>query len=305
MADGGSSYLDGLFYRAEAQSGSILPQRPITNFVSGFTITDVPGSNWTAISVDAAALTGTLVPVARTITATSPIQIDGTTSADLSANRTISILAASGSNTGSQSIAHYNLLAGATASPTASTLALRDGSAGCGFATVTATLDTVGATDAYGAYLVNTTVATAGNAKHSPAVQWRGQQYWTGGPASTRVDMIAKVRPVESANLGDAEFVIGYSSGGGAFTDLFVYGNNSGPYFNVPIPSSTFTQTYSAAAATVSAPSTASYAGIDNAQVGTVYATVADLNTLRTELVTAYQLINQLIDLLQTAGLSQ
>lgn len=76
-----------------------------------------------------AGLPSSAVPTSRTLTGTSPIQIDGSNSAqDLSANRTISILAASGSNAGSQSIAHYNLVNNATSSPTADTLAKRGAS---------------------------------------------------------------------------------------------------------------------------------------------------------------------------------
>lgn len=50
------------------------------------------------------------VPTTRVITATAPITIAGTTSADLSADRTIAITAASGSVAGSMSAAHYTLV---------------------------------------------------------------------------------------------------------------------------------------------------------------------------------------------------
>ena len=66
---------------------------------------------------------GTAVPIARTLTATTPIRIDGGASADLSADRTLSILAASGAVAGSMSAAHYTLVNAATATPTAATLA--------------------------------------------------------------------------------------------------------------------------------------------------------------------------------------
>ncbi len=272
----------------------------------GATITDDPDTE-TSI-VDLSGLAEGLADdalAARNLLATAPIKVNGTTTADLGSDVTISITAADSSNPGSQSAAHFNDVSNATSAATNNVIAKRDGSGGCGFVTVTTTLDTVGTGDIASVSLLNTTAATSGNQKHSPGIQFRGQQYWTGGPASTRVDMIVKIRPVESANLGESEFVIGYSSGGGSFTDLFVYNTENGPYFNKSLSGFTFTQTYSTATATVTTPSTVAYTGIDNLQVGTVYATVADLNTLRAELVTAYQLINKLIDAFQASGLSQ
>lgn len=76
------------------------------------------------------------------------------------------------------------------------------------------------------------------------------------------------------------------------------------------------TQTYSTADRTLSAytadDESAAYTGVDNAQVGTVYATVADLNALRTayENLRALaedttQFLNALIDDLQAYGLEQ
>lgn len=52
------------------------------------------------------------VPSSRTLTTTTPLRIGGGNSADLSANRTLSILSASGSNDGSMSSAHYTKLDG-------------------------------------------------------------------------------------------------------------------------------------------------------------------------------------------------
>lgn len=75
-----------------------------------------------------------------------------------------------------------------------------------------------------------------------------------------------------------------------------------------------YTQTYSTTTRTFSAytsdPESAAYTGIDNAQAGTVYATVADLNQLRTayETLRAHaeeigKLMNQVIDDMQAYGL--
>lgn len=77
---------------------------------------------------------------------------------------------------------------------------------------------------------------------------------------------------------------------------------------------SAYTQTYSTADKTFSAytadDESAAYTGIDNAQVGTVYATVADLNALRTayENLRAFtedgmKMLNSVVDDLQTIGL--
>lgn len=66
---------------------------------------------------------------------TSPIQVSSSTGAV-----TVSILAASGSNAGSMSTTHYNLLANATSAITANTIALRD--ANSVFHTGTPTQDT-------------------------------------------------------------------------------------------------------------------------------------------------------------------
>jgi hypothetical protein len=63
-----------------------------------------------------------------------------------------------------------------------------------------------------------------------------------------------------------------------------------------------YTQTYATASGTVNPSSTSAFTGIDNTQVGTVYAQVADLNTLRTDLLAALQNVNQIIDDLQSYG---
>jgi hypothetical protein len=66
-----------------------------------------------------------------------------------------------------------------------------------------------------------------------------------------------------------------------------------------------YTQTYATAARTVNPSSTSAFSGIDNAQGGSVYAQLADLNTLRTDLLAAIQNVNALIDDLQAYGLAQ
>jgi hypothetical protein len=77
-----------------------------------------------------------------------------------------------------------------------------------------------------------------------------------------------------------------------------------------------YTQTFSTASRTMNAytsdPESGAYTGIDNAQVGTVYATVADLNTLRVAYETlramsenVQQVVNSIIDDHQGYGLFQ
>lgn len=61
----------------------------------------------------------------------------------------------------------------------------------------------------------------------------------------------------------------------------------------------TYTQTYSTASRTVNPTATAAFTGIDNLQIGTPYAQLTDLNTLRTDMLAAVQNINALIDDLQ------
>jgi hypothetical protein len=77
-----------------------------------------------------------------------------------------------------------------------------------------------------------------------------------------------------------------------------------------------YTQTFSTASRTMNAytsdPESGAYTGIDNAQVGTVYATVADLNTLRVAYENlramsenVQQVVNSIIDDHQGYGLFQ
>lgn len=95
---------------------------------------------------------------------------------------------------------------------------------------------------------------------------------------------------------------------GGATTDLVGFYGNTG----VAQPSA-YTQTYATADKTLSAytpdDESAAYTGIDNAQAGTVYATVADLNALRTAYENLRALtedlaafVNSIVDDLQSLG---
>lgn len=104
MAEG-SPFLDGLFsgfaYLQVAGAPPVAFSKTL-NLSSSFTATYNPATN----AIDIALLGGgPSVPNTRTIFATSPIRIDGGASADLSANRTISILPATSSNDGSMSAA--------------------------------------------------------------------------------------------------------------------------------------------------------------------------------------------------------
>ena len=81
------------------------------------------------------------------------------------------------------------------------------------------------------------------------------------------------------------------------------------------VPGSAFTQTYSTADRTISAytsdPESSAYTGIDNAQGGTPYAQLSDLNALRTAYETlrvfaedVAQALNALIDDAEAFGIS-
>lgn len=56
MSGTGSSYLDGLFYRAIAWAGTVLTQRPIANFKGGLKAVDNPATNSTDVDVDPSAI---------------------------------------------------------------------------------------------------------------------------------------------------------------------------------------------------------------------------------------------------------
>lgn len=99
--------------------------------------------------------------------------------------------------------------------------------------------------------------------------------------------------------------------------DLDHDGGNVGFYNITPVARpSAITQTYNTADRTLGAytadDESSAYTGIDNAQAGTVYAQVADLNALRTayETLRAFvedgiQLLNSVVDDLQANGLEQ
>ena len=65
---------------------------------------------------------GSYAPANRLITTTTPLLIDGGASADLSANRTLSLPASSGAANGYMSSAHYTLVNGATSTATNATI---------------------------------------------------------------------------------------------------------------------------------------------------------------------------------------
>lgn len=104
MAEG-SPFLDGLFsgfaYLRVAGAAPVAFSKTL-NLSSSFTATYNPATN----AIDIALLGGgPSVPNTRTIFATAPIQIDGAASADLSADRTLSILPATTLAAGSLSAA--------------------------------------------------------------------------------------------------------------------------------------------------------------------------------------------------------
>jgi len=66
-----------------------------------------------------------------------------------------------------------------------------------------------------------------------------------------------------------------------------------------------YTQTYATATRTINPSSTSAFTGLADGQGGTPYAAVADLNTLRTDMLAGFQALNQILDDLQGYGLLQ
>lgn len=101
----------------------------------------------------------------------------------------------------------------------------------------------------------------------------------------------------------------------GTFTALAHTGSTLGFYGATPVAQpSAYTQTYATADKTLGAytadDESSTYTGIDNAQAGTVYAQLSDLNALRTAyenlralVEDATQMLNAVVDDLQTLGL--
>lgn len=108
-------------------------------------------------------------------------------------------------------------------------------------------------------------------------------------------------------------YVFGYlDARDGVFTDdievggrLIHQGSQVGFFGVGPVTQrAAYTQTYSTAARTVNPASTSAFSGIDNAQAGSVYAQLTDLNALRSDVIALYQIANALIDDSQALGLS-
>lgn len=72
-----------------------------------------------------------------------------------------------------------------------------------------------------------------------------------------------------------------------------------------PVPrQTTYTQTYATAASVVNPASLTDFTGIDNTDTSPDYAQVADLNTLRADVIALVQVVNKLIDNLQAYSLA-
>lgn len=284
---------------------------------------------------------------AITLTGTAPITIAGDNSPhDLSANRTIAIVAATGSVPGSMSAADKTKLDAATANNTAAVIMMRNDSKLTGLAGIFSDAgDTwsqaqvqnatgsgnkgtwTGQAAKSGAYNgggFRWTGGDAGDASH-----WTGDLEWDLGREDDTVTRSAKARWY---NGGGSPFLDLYTSGGVPTFDagtgglvlldagangISINATKIGFFGATPASRpSAYTQTYATAARTVNAYTTdtesVAYTGIDNAQVGTPYAQLTDVNNLRT----AYenlrashdnliQVVNSIIDDLQTLGLLQ
>lgn len=155
-------------YRAVIdEGGNRLVARPLLQFGTGFTVTDEAETSQytdrTKVVLDSTAL-GVL-----TVTPQAPLSNTGTPQ-----NVVLEIAAASAGGRGTLSVAHFNLLDGATDAATASRLGLRDGSGGIKFVyTDLSSYLTIGATPASsgGLRLTNALALNYRNAANSGNVQ--------------------------------------------------------------------------------------------------------------------------------------
>lgn len=104
-------------------NGTAFPSWETVRFLSGFVLTNNEANRSLDLSVDPTA--AGYVPSTRSVAGSLPIRINGGASATLAADITVSCNSASGAAAGSMSAAHFTLVNGATASPTASKLCLR------------------------------------------------------------------------------------------------------------------------------------------------------------------------------------
>lgn len=175
-------------------------------------------------------------------------------------------------------------------------------------------------------YLLNTGAGTSNTTGTAPANSCKLGTALTGVATVTSVDTSTasgrQEKGVAAANvfLKDADQTLSDGTdiavGTGSGTKIGTSTSQKLGFFNAaPVAQpAALTQTYSTADATLSAytsdPESSSYTGIDNLQIGTPYAAVADLNQLRvayenlrlfTEDLAAFT--NSLIDKLQSLGL--
>jgi hypothetical protein len=95
------------------------------------------------------------------------------------------------------------------------------------------------------------------------------------------------------------------SIGSATGTKIGAAGAKLGFYGATPVTKrSAYTQTYATADKTLSPASTSAFTGIDNAQVGSVYAKQADLEQLRQDMLDVAQFLNAVVDDLQSLGLT-
>lgn len=260
-----------------------------------------PGIGTGYIRVRVRSSAGGNVPETRTIQGDGDILVDGDAAAhDLTADRTIST--------------------SATVEATATKLAKRGDSGQCKFTTVVLNAASVPAGATY------TDTQTAHVSADGNPRSWSGQDAASGAFDGGKVRFKGGDRGNSEHWAGDVEFSVGPEDDNtpvsGAFS-LFTTADWSGTPFlkvvsfdsgiaKISCPSglvldgnigfygqpaavrpSAYTQTYSATSRTMPAST-----GIDNAQAGTVYASVANLNELK-------EVVNSIIDDLQANGMFQ
>lgn len=294
----------------------INPDGPLSTAVAGIAAGYV-------VSVDVTA------PLVKTGTASEPI---------------IGIPAASALTAGSMSIAHYNLVAAATASITEGTILIRGGSAelkGKWLETDSGTgaRATVGdvrcAKDGVAAAFRNaadngdiqlascdTDVISHGDdsacAGHAYRVAAGGEHnFFIDGSGVVRIKYDAGKETIQFLNAGTAQ-IVGSTDGAlklitGSTAWVSVGLGGVGFYGNAPVAQITITQDYLDTATNVDAyapdDESVEYDGINNLQLGEVYATVADLNAtraalenLRAAVENRMKVLNAMIDHFQLRG---
>lgn len=173
---------------------------------------------------------------------------------------------------------------------------------------------------------ISTSGATSGQVLGFNGTAWVPTTLGTGGdvvgPSSATINAIPRFQNIIGKEIKDSPVLISDTGNMTGINNITVggalahSGTTAGFFNTTPVTKpSSYTQTYATADKTIGAytsdTESVAYTGIDNLQIGTVYATVADLNALRTAYETLRvfaedigQALNALIDDHQSLGLA-